>query len=146
MTSSRFLLSALAAGLLTIATTPACADDGYRLWLRYEPVAASLRHTYASHATELAVSGQSATAQAAASELERGLSGLLGAPVPLRPQVDREGAVVLERANSPELRSLHLQTSRLGPEGFLVRSAEVHGHHTTVIAANGDVGLLYGVF
>ena len=66
--------------------------------------------------------------------------------MPLRPQVDRQGAIVLERANSPELRGLHLQTSGLGPEGFLIRSAEVHGHHATVIAANRDIGLLYGVF
>ncbi|MDB5454526.1 MAG: alpha-glucuronidase, partial [Caulobacter sp.] len=36
--------------------------------------------------------------------------------------------------------------STLGPEGYLIRTASVDGRKATVIAANSDVGVLYGVF
>jgi alpha-glucuronidase len=36
--------------------------------------------------------------------------------------------------------------SRLGDEGFLIRSTKIGGHRATVIASNGDAGALYGAF
>jgi alpha-glucuronidase len=146
MTDSFRLSKIAAATLFLLAATPAKADDGYRLWLRYDPVEAPLRRAYARHATELVVDAHGPTAGAAASELKRGLSGLLAAPLPVAPKVDRDGAVLLALAASPELRPLHLRTSDLGAEGFVIETARVDGHSVIVIAANSERGLLYGSF
>ena len=79
-------------------------------------------------------------ANAAASELKRGLSGLLAQPISQRAQVDRDGAVIVALAGSPELRLLHLRTRGLGTEGYVIRSATLNGHTATVIAANSERG------
>ena len=134
--SSSSLRIAAAAVFLLVAPEVARAEDGYRLWLRYDPVEVPLRQNYAAHATELVVDARGPIADAAKSELERGLSGLLASPIPLRPEADRNGAIVLTLS----------RTKRLGSEGFAIRSARLHGHAATIIAANSERGLLYGAF
>jgi alpha-glucuronidase len=142
-----FLMPKFAATMLFLfAATPGSAEDGYRLWLRYDPVESSVRQSYADDATELVLHARGATANAARSELERGLSGLVGTPVRMSPQADHDGAILLALAQSAELKPLHLQTRDLGPEGFLIRSVTLGHHHVTVIAANSNRGLLYGAF
>jgi alpha-glucuronidase len=143
--SRRFRLTAAGAVLLLVSAA-ASAEDGHRLWLRYDPVEAQLRQPYAREATEIILDAKEATAVVAEAELERGLSGLLATHIPLRSRIDRGGAVLLGLASDPELRALHLATGDLGREGFLLRSASVHGHAATIIVANSDKGLLYGVF
>ena len=50
--------------------------------------------------------------------------------------------------SSPLVASLALaaELGRAGDEGFVLRAMPVHGHRAIVIAANRDVGVLYGVF
>ncbi|MFL6727427.1 MAG: alpha-glucuronidase family glycosyl hydrolase [Sphingomicrobium sp.] len=146
MLDSRTSFLAAAGGLLLLVAHPARADDGSRLWLRYDPVEQPLRQRYASEATEIVVHARGAAVKTAASELERGLSGLVSSPIPVRPNVDRNGAVLLTFAHSAEIRQLHLLTRHLGDEGFLVQSARVHAHRVTLIVANSERGLLYGAF
>ena len=145
MIDSRAWLKSTAA-LLLCAAAPAQADDGYRLWLRYDPVQAPLRSSYAASATELVLDARGATAEAAASELERALPALLGTSVPVRSRVVHDGAILVALAGSPELQPLHLRTKDLGSEGFLIRSARVNDRRATVIAADSEAGLLYGAF
>ena len=132
--------------LLLCAASPARADDGYRMWLRYGPVEAPLRNSYAAKATELVVEPSGPSAKAASAELERALPQLLGSAVPVRPTVDRDGAILLALGGSKDVRALHLSTRGLGSEGFLIRSARLHSHRLTLVAANSEVGLLYGTF
>src|SRR5690242_8935269 len=113
---------AAAAAFLLVASVAARAEDGYRLWLRYDPIESPLRQHYAAHATELVVHAHGPTASAAEAELERGLSGLLASPVPLRSEVDRDGAILL----------MISRTDGLGAEGFTIRSARMRGHVVTV--------------
>jgi alpha-glucuronidase len=134
------------AALVLLATTPARADDGYRLWLRYDPVEEPIRQQYAMHATELVVDARGPMTKAAASELKRGLSGLLARPIDLRSKIDRDGAIFLALAGSSALQPLNLRLCDLGNEGFLIRSEHVGGHAVTVITANDERGLLYGAF
>ena len=144
--SSRCLRTAGAGFVLLALSAAAQAEDGYRLWLRYDPLPAPLRQQYAREATEIFVEPKGPTATIAATELERGLSGLLGSPVQIQPTLERDGAVVLALANSPDVESLHLGTAGLGREGFLLKAARVHGRHVTLVVANSDNGLLYGAF
>jgi alpha-glucuronidase len=125
---------------------PALAEDGYDLWLRYQPVEAAAQARYRAGATAILAQGTSPTIAAAAGELQRGLAGLLGRPVPFGRQV-ADGAILLGTpSSSPLIRGLNLPLQGLGREGFLLRSVTLDGRHVTLIAANEDVGLLYGAF
>jgi alpha-glucuronidase len=122
--------------ILVAIAAPAHAEDGYRLWLRYDPLPASARQQYAGVATEIVVQSDGPMARTAASELQRGLSGLLAKRVPLKAGVDRDGAIVGRLA----------RIAGIGSEGFVIRTERVAGHRTTVISANSERGLLYGSF
>jgi len=129
-------IRALIAALFLLALAgPAKAEDGYRLWLRYDPLPAEVRQRFAPRVTEIVVQSNGAIARSASSELQRGLSGLLAKPIPVRQSVDRDGAIVAE-----------LKKARLGSEGFTIRSTRVSGHRATVITASDERGLLYGAF
>lgn len=145
----RFLFFPLAALLLLVLAPagPCQAEDGYELWLRYSPLPAEQRERARSRLDSiLAPASRSPSAQAALDELQRGLSGLLAQPVPLSDQ-PRDGAILLGTPDTlPLIRQLDLPLARIGPEGYIIRTVEVGGHGTTVIAANTDTALIYGVF
>ena len=146
MIESNSIWKAAACALLLLGSSPARADDGYRLWLRYDRLELSWRKQVAPHVTELVVDAPGANAQPAASEVTRGLEGMIASPVPLRPRVDRNGAIVLALANSRTVRAQRWDTSGLGSDGFIIRRARVNGHRATLIVANAEPGLLYGSF
>ncbi len=141
--------AALALGLLVSATS-ARAETGYDLWLRYAAVSdAAQQRAYRAVVSSLVVQGRSAAVKAAAAELQRGLRGLLG--VELHPALEAsvDGAVVVGTpAGSPIVAGLGWgeALARLGPDGYVIRSAVVRRHKVTVIASLGDAGVLYGSF
>ena len=125
----------------------AAEEDGYDLWLRYRPVAQAAHKALRAHASAIVAPGQaSPTRQAALAELRRGLAGMLGQSPPITGQV-RDGALVLATpASLPALGALGLRLGALGREGYVLRSTRIDGHRVTLIAANSDIGLLYGSF
>ncbi|AQR75779.1 alpha-glucuronidase family glycosyl hydrolase [Sphingomonas sp. LM7] len=133
--------------LLLSAATPlgAHAETGYDLWLRYQPVEDEWRVRYAA-ATAQVIAPSSPAIDVAFDELIRGLEGLLGRAPTRRDGAIGDGAIVLGTEKSPRIASLGLPLARLGNEGYLIRSATIEGKRVTVIAANRDVGVLYGVF
>jgi alpha-glucuronidase len=136
--------------LLACASTPARADDGYDLWLRYRPIGDPGRLTeYRAAVSHIIVEGDSPTLSAAREELAVGLRGLLDRDVPLASRLLRAGAVVAgTRASSPLIASLPLtaELRAVGREGYLIRTAVVRGKPAIIIAANSDIGVLYGAF
>lgn len=114
----------------------ASAEDGYRLWLRYDPVEQPARDQYRRLACQIVATPGSEIARSAAVELQRGLGGLLGAPVPVVERTSCDGAILLRREPA----------SDTGPEGYKLRSGTVDGRRATVISAGSDRGLLYGAF
>jgi len=126
---------------------PASAEDGYRLWLRYEPVEASLIEPYRHAATQLVMGQETATLKAARVELLRGLDGLLNAAPREVARPTQDGAIMVGTPRSSAvIAALHLDLRTAGDEGYVIRSVKVDGHSTTVIAGNRDAGVLYGVF
>ena len=132
-------------------------EDGYDLWLRYRPIADPLTYQMQEAARaggvraqlrQLVIAAGSPTLQAAREELQRGLGGLLGDTLPLAEAVSRDGALLVGTpARSPAIAALGLEQLRaLGDEGYVLRSMRVNGRRTTVVAANSDVGVLYGAF
>ena len=140
----RLILLAQLLCALIAAPAAARAEDGYDLWLRYRPLEAQLKRSYAVAANSMVVEGRSPTLLAAATELGRGVRGMLQQ----RPADElRDGAILLGTPTSSTLiRRLRLPVARLGAEGYLIRSARVNGSDVTVVTGNTDVGVLYGTF
>jgi alpha-glucuronidase len=131
-----------------LAAAPvACAEDGYDLWLRYRPVEQPWANRYRAALTQLVVGSESATLQAASAELHRGLQGLLGVTLADADSVSQDGALVIgTRRSLPLLADLKLSLPPTGSQGYAIRSATIGGHRALIIAAEDDVGVLYGVF
>jgi alpha-glucuronidase len=133
-----------------LSAVVAPAEDGYRLWLRYDPIQEPAQvRAYRNSASSIVVEGRSPTARALCQELQRGLSGLLGTAVRATAGVPRNGAVVAGTpASSPWIARLgwEQELQPLGPSGYVIRSTRVHGLDLTVIASQGEVGALYGAF
>jgi len=139
-------ISLMALGALCFAAA-AQAEDGYDLWLRYRPVDKAYLGKYRAEAAALVTAGRSPTMRAARDELSRGLSGLLGRQEPVDDTIRRDGAVLFGTpANSPTIAGLHLPLERAGAEGYVIRRVTAKGRKLIVIAANSDIGVLYGAF
>ena len=125
------------------------ADDGYRLWLKYQKVTnAALLEQYRQGVQSYCVEQKSATISALQSELANGLKGLLGNDVKQVKSVSNGCLLIGTPDGSPLIANLNLasQLKNLGSEGFLIKTVTINKKQCTVIAANKDIGLLYGVF
>jgi alpha-glucuronidase len=124
---------------------PARAETGYDLWLRYTPVEAQYRAQYAS--TWLLAPDTSPTLRVAVQELNRGLAGMLGSAPPTESPAVVDGTLLVgTQASLPAIGHLNLPLKELGAQGYVIRNVTYAGHKALVIAANSDIGVLYGVF
>ncbi len=128
----------------------AIAEDGYDMWLRYPTVSdSSLLKHYRAQVKHIVSEADSPTLRAATGELQTGLKGLLDTEIPLAKNLARKGSVVIGTPQgSPLIAALKLddRLAELGPEGYLIEQTRVNKRDALVIAANSDVGVLYGVF
>jgi alpha-glucuronidase len=145
----RFIVLIAVAATLTVVAgpTPALAEDGHDLWLRYRLMEPSAQVRYTPHAMAIVAAPSSPTMRAAVTELETGLRGLLGRAVPTLADVDRGGALVLGTPeSSTHVAALGSALRDLGAEGYVLRTVTLAGQPAIVIGANRDIGVLYGVF
>src|SRR4030095_3026791 len=84
-----------AIAFLVVVSTIANAEDGYRLWLRYDRLPASAIATYRSKISSLIVDGKSPALEVVSDELINGLAGLLGKSISRTKKIDRDGAVLV---------------------------------------------------
>ena len=135
---------------VVLFSSSAHADDGYELWLKYRKIEdVHLLKQYRTVFTSVLVAGQSPTLKIIRSELKKSLDMMLGTEVRFRSTLAEENVLVIGTpATSVVVRQLQhdgkLQT--LGVEGYLITSVTKGKNRYTVIAANRDIGLLYGVF
>jgi len=129
--------------VLFCAITSVKADDGYRLWLRYERLPARSLNLYRERIRTVSVQGTSPTFDAIRRELSVGCAGLLGMPIPVGDRDDASVIVGLPQT-SPLIRKLRWEAElkSLGPDGYRIRT--VRG--VVVIASSTDIGALYGTF
>ncbi len=126
------------------------AENGHRLWLRYDLVTnAQKLGEYRSALQEVFIDTTSPTRKAAADELRRGLDGLLGKKVSFVHHLKSNGTLVLGTPeNSPFVASLNLgnDLKKVGDEGYIIRNVTIDHKKCIVVAANTDIGVLYGTF
>ena len=135
---------------LFVCKHPLMAEDGYRLWLRYERIADTQKlAAYKKLVKQVVIPGNSPTLMAGKEELKNGLQGLLGVNIPFAEAVSMDGALLVGTPQSSSVIGQLDVADKLkaaGQEGYLIQTTEVNGKKCTLIAANTDVGVLYGIF
>jgi alpha-glucuronidase len=150
--AAALVLLAFALGTAARANAQAAPqnEDGYDLWLRYRLISdARLLTDYRAAITRLVVEGNSPTLRVARDELATGLRGLLGRSIPVDDRVRLDGSIVVGTPKGSRLIAalpLAADLAKIGREGFLIRAATISGKRTIVVAANSDVGALYGSY
>ncbi len=147
--SNQITMKVLFAWLLLLPVTM-FPSDGYDLWLCYEQTAdPALLREYREAFNAVLVNTDSPTLQVAGKELRTGLIGLLG----LEPRFltgigPGPKLIVLNKNKLPPQYISQVRTAidSLGPEGFLIRRLDAGEGTVTIITAQEDLGLLYGVF
>ncbi len=134
---SRVYKYALLCVVLFVQT--AKADDGYRLWLRYDQLPSRSMNAYRERIRSIRVDGKSPTFEAIRRELIEGCSGLLGTRI----EENENGALIVGTPQTSSfIHKLNWDLRNLGPEGFRIRTV----NNSIVIASNTDAGALYGTF
>lgn len=136
--------------LLLSAFVAAQAENGYQLWLRYKPVSnPALVKQYRAVCSSYLINGNSPTIMVIQKELVEGLQGLLNKPVPAVSAVEQQGVIIIGTAkNFGIVAGLNLgeRLKKIGRDGYLIVTTLVRQKKCTIITANEDIGLLYGVF
>ena len=144
-------MNSLRLALLAFAlAATARGDDGYRLWLRFDPIPdAGLRRSVAAAIPEIVLPEQPRPIlTTAGAELAAGLRGLLGTDVPIVAQATRNQALLFARPTDPATAAFVTETDlrAAGEEGYIVRRVAHDGTQRIVIVANRDRGFLYGAY
>jgi alpha-glucuronidase len=122
------------------------AEDGYRLWLRYDVITnQAVLKQYRSRIHTIHFYGNSPTLTVAKKEMITGLEGLLAKKINEGGDV-KNGSVVVYSKKSGALVEADFDYEALGEEGFAIRTVNTGIKNFTLITANTDAGVLYGVF
>ena len=143
------LVQAIAAILIAAVLCPAAAhaETGAAGWLRYAPVPAATRATYASLPGTIVLLGDSPVLRSARDELIRGVAGLLARQLTVSSTAATVDAIVLgEVERVREAAGGIAPVGRLQAGGFLLRAASAGNRRLIIVAGQDDRGVLYGTF
>ena len=125
------------------------ANNGYNLWLNYEKIRdLQLIAQYKSNIKAVSIAGNSITIQKAKKELNNALKGLLDYnPKWTEKGLENNSLVIGTPFSSKTIASLKLtELNKIVDDGYLILKKKIDGKSCIVIAANSDIGVLYGVF
>lgn len=126
------------------------ADDGYRLWLRFDEISDTrIRDTYRKNLQQVVLEGESPVLKTAGKELSKGLSGLLGRAVPLLDQAGNGGGIIagiIGRSGLIDQLIAPQDIEKIMAEGYSIFSKTHKGQSQIVVAAKDERGVLYGSF
>jgi alpha-glucuronidase len=150
ITATRSIITWIASTWLIFTCFTARAENGYDLWLRYKPVTEqALLTSYRLHTSEIFLNGNSPAITAAKEELSMGLKGLLTFDPSFKNSFQKNGALIIGTPASSSLiasAGLQKKLQQAGQEGYIISTMRINGKTCTIIAANTDQGVLYGVF
>ena len=122
------------------------AEDGYRLWLRYDRITTNnLLQQYKSQIQSVQFIGSGSTTEAAKLELMNGLEGLIGKVAESKSIGNASVIVFLKKDSRGISIPSKINYDQLGNEGFAI-AASNNSQRQLFITANTEVGILYGVF
>ncbi|WP_409013180.1 alpha-glucuronidase family glycosyl hydrolase [Emticicia sp. CRIBPO] len=128
-------LCILALFFAQMIAAPVFADDGYKLWLKYDPIKdTKLKSEYAVQLSFIALTADHPTIAIAVRELQTGLNGMLGKSVAEVKKAVSGSKGIIFRINASE--------AGISEEGFKLQTE----NGNTVITARTEKGVLYGVF
>jgi len=133
---------------LLVVTAYVHAENGYDLWLRYKKIEdPTYLNLYRKSIAGIHINAISPTLLVAKKELEMGLSGLLGAPIKEVGAQTDNALIAGTPSSSPVIKSfLEKEKIKTGQEGFAIYSQTINNKKLILIAAETDLGVLYGVF
>ncbi|HEY5967467.1 MAG TPA: alpha-glucuronidase family glycosyl hydrolase [Chitinophagaceae bacterium] len=122
------------------------AEDGYDLWLRYKKVSNnSLLDQYKKQITSPVVLGSSQTITIIKNELSRAFSGLTGTSYKILSSPGKSTTFIAGTVSTSNTISSIVTKNELNlisNEGFIIKTRP----GKTIITANTDIGVMYGVF
>jgi alpha-glucuronidase len=145
----RMVLTLVTVGLILLANSTSYADDGYRLWLRYDQLPDMALEDYRKQITSIVVPGDSPTTAAIRAELETALKGLLGKAPLIKTTIGNDTSLVVGTpANSPLIAGLNWDRAitASGPDGYVIRSTKIGRRSAVIVASQTEVGALYGTY
>ena len=123
------------------------AEDGSKLWLRYQANPVSKTDKGLSLFSTVVVTETSDVLGSAITELKIASFQMTGTEIKLS-EIPQQNCLLIGTPRNKYIRNLHItkELNGLGAEGFIIRKIRIKGDSCTLIASNGDHGLLYGVF
>jgi len=122
------------------------AEDGYDLWLRYKKISNnSLLDQYKKQITSPVVLGSSQTIANIKTELTQAFSGLTGTSYKILSSPGKSTTFIAGTVSTSTVISSVVTKDELnliGSEGFIIKTRP----GKTIITANTDIGVMYGVF
>jgi alpha-glucuronidase len=122
------------------------AEDGYRLWLRYDKIEnTTVLERYKSLINSVVITGNSSTINIARQEILIGLQGLLNKKIPEVNSI-KSNSILIYKKPIGLYESPGINYNELGDEGFAISTITGSVKNVIFITANTDIGVLYGVF
>jgi alpha-glucuronidase len=136
--------------LLLASGSAVHADDGYRLWLRNDRITDRTYLKECSRRFEnVMITGESPVLRTAHDEFIAGLMAMTGQNVTEVLAPEGRGTIIAGTfSSSPLVASLlsDVQPGTTGEEGYIIRSFRQGRRDITVVASEGERGVLYGIF
>lgn len=149
MTLYRSMFRVLLAAVLCAASSTVYSEDGYQLWLRYNKLTdASIINQYKVYTQAIVLEKESSTLLLARQELQQALQGLLQTNVTFNNTLQGSSIIIGTPSSSAIIASLALsdKLKAAGDEGFVIVQTRIKNKPCVAIAANRDIGVLYGTF
>lgn len=123
-------------------------EDGYRLWLKYDYLGDQQAKAYRKQLRSVLIPGSDETSDVIRHELAYALGGLLNQAPETSDKLSNHQLVIGTPNQLPlsAAAALAEELQSLGDEGYLLQTRKLDGKKVTLVAANTEVGALYGTF
>jgi len=135
--------------LILLHSGLATADDGYRLWLKYDPIRdLEVLNSYKQIIKYQYVNGNSETVSIIKKELQKAFKGMIGEIIPENETTTGNSLLIACLRDLPDQLAdqVDREESTLTLEGFIIKTVQIHDKKSILITASSERGLLYGVF
>jgi len=131
-------------GLVFLFSGPLIANNGYQLWLNYEPLLPGQQMQYQATIGTVFLKPNTPTRRVIRDELKTGLGSMLSYTVPFAENNAEASKVLIDLVDAPVIQSKVAEKDRtaITKEGYLI----LQKGEQLIITAQTEVGLLYGTF